>query len=81
MTKNFSAILKGLFISLFCLWVIRVPTAYFLGHHFGLMGVWMAGPVEWVVNFAISFTYWQSGLWKKGGTFNLGKESTAPQIS
>lgn len=52
--------------SLFSLWVVRVPGAYWFSRHLGhVRGVWYALAVSFFVSFAVSMTYYLSGRWKE----------------
>ncbi|HYX10108.1 MAG TPA: MATE family efflux transporter, partial [Bacteroidales bacterium] len=53
-----------MFISLFSLWIIRVPVAYFLSSKIGETGIWWAVPVAWTVGVIASFFYYRTGRWK-----------------
>jgi len=55
-----------MFISLFSLWVIRIPVAYFLSKdpEIGLKGVWWSIPVGWFAGVVLYYLYYLSGRWK-----------------
>jgi len=55
-----------MFISLFSLWVIRIPVAYFLSKHpdIGLNGVWWSIPIGWCSGVVLYYLYYLSGRWK-----------------
>jgi len=55
-----------MFISLFSLWVIRIPVAYFLSKDpdIGLKGVWWSIPVGWFAGVVLYYLYYLSGRWK-----------------
>lgn len=46
------------------IWLIEVPSAYILMHHFGLSGVWMGYPISYVVVLGAQFTYYEF-FWKR----------------
>jgi putative MATE family efflux protein len=54
-----------MFISLFSLWVIRIPFAYFLSGRYGETGIWLAVPIAWMIGALFSFFYYLTGNWKK----------------
>jgi putative MATE family efflux protein len=54
-----------MFFSLFSLWVIRIPLAFFLSGKFGEAGIWWAIPSGWVIGLILSFSYYKTGRWKK----------------
>jgi putative MATE family efflux protein len=53
-----------MFITLFSLWVVRIPCAYFLSKEFGTIGVWWAIPIGWAMGLILSLVYYYSGHWK-----------------
>jgi putative efflux protein, MATE family len=52
-------------VSLFSLWLIRIPLAYYLGEKFGRAGIWWAIGLSIVIAFAITYIYYRTGRWKK----------------
>jgi putative MATE family efflux protein len=54
-----------MFITLFSLWVIRIPFAYFLSGKYGEIGIWLAVPIAWMIGAVFSFFYYLTGNWKK----------------
>jgi putative MATE family efflux protein len=52
-------------LSLFSLWIIRVPLAYFLSKYFNETGIWWSIPAAWVVGTCSTFIYYKAGRWKK----------------
>jgi len=54
-----------MFITLFSLWIIRIPFALFLSKHFGVNGIWWAIPIGWSMGLAGSLIYYFTGRWKK----------------
>lgn len=59
--------LVPMFISLFSLWIIRIPVAWFLAKNpaFGLHGVWWSIPIGWMAGVILSYAYYRMGYWKK----------------
>jgi Na+-driven multidrug efflux pump len=53
-----------MFITLFSLWVIRIPIAAFLSHRIGVDGIWWAIPIAWFMGAVLSYLYYLSGKWK-----------------
>jgi Na+-driven multidrug efflux pump len=51
-------------ISIFCIALIEVPSAWLLSHRFGINGVWMAYPITFVSMLALQATYYQL-VWRK----------------
>jgi len=56
--------LVPMFITLFSLWVIRIPSAVFLSKHFGETGIWLAVPFGWATGLLLSYIYYRTGRWK-----------------
>ncbi len=53
-----------MFITLFSLWIIRIPFAVFLSERFGVNGIWWAIPIGWSMGLIGSILYYLSGRWK-----------------
>lgn len=55
-----------MFISLFSLWVIRIPVAYFLSKSpaLGIHGVWWSIPIGWLSGLLLYYFYYRSGRWR-----------------
>lgn len=47
------------------LWLVRVPTAYYLAAHYGPHTMFLAYPIGWVCGLIISGAYYFSFRWKK----------------
>jgi len=70
-----TAVLRGagdtlipMFLSLFTLWCVRIPVAYFLSRDWsrlGSDGLWWGSPISWIFGFAITFLYLKTGRWKR----------------
>jgi putative MATE family efflux protein len=57
--------LVSMFITLFALWLIRIPMAYFLSSHIDERGIWWAVPIGWTAGMIMSFFYYRTGRWKQ----------------
>ena len=53
-----------MFITLFSLWVIRIPLAYALSARIGVTGIWWAIPIAWFLGAVLSYFYYLRGNWK-----------------
>lgn len=53
-----------MFITIFALWVVRIPACYFLSLEFGVIGIWYGIPVAWIVGLILSYIYYLAGKWK-----------------
>ncbi|OFX54869.1 MAG: MATE family efflux transporter [Bacteroidetes bacterium GWA2_30_7] len=56
--------LVPMFITLFALWVIRIPLAYFFSKEFGYFGIWWSIPLAWFFGMTFSIIYFFKGNWK-----------------
>jgi Na+-driven multidrug efflux pump len=54
-----------MFITLFALWVVRIPLAYFLAPRIGVVGIWWAIPIGWAIGMSFSYIYYLTGRWKQ----------------
>jgi len=53
-------------VTLITLWVVRVPTAYFLAGRWGsVTGVWVAIPLSFAVAMLTSLSYYATGRWRR----------------
>ena len=69
-----SAVMRGagdtlvpMFITLFALWVVRVPASYLLAEHLGVKGIWWAVPLGWSAGMILAYLYYLTGKWKTKG--------------
>lgn len=53
-----------MFITLFGLWIIRIPCAYFLSSKIGENGIWWSIPIGWSMGCLLSYLYYRTGKWK-----------------
>ena len=53
-----------MFITLFSLWIIRIPAAYILSDKIGSDGIWWSIPMGWVIGMSFSYIYYRTGRWK-----------------
>lgn len=58
-----------MFITLFSLWVVRIPIAAVLSKYMGVEGIWWAIPIAWFMGMTLSFLYYRSGKWKNKGVY------------
>lgn len=54
-----------MFTSLFSLWLIRIPLAYWLSDKIGRVGIWWGIALSCTIALIITFIYYQTGYWKK----------------
>ena len=51
--------------SLFSLWLIRIPLAYYLSGELGRSGIWWSIGLSIVIAFVFTYIYYKTGRWKK----------------
>jgi putative MATE family efflux protein len=56
--------LVPMFVTLFSLWVVRVPVSFILAKHFGPLGIWWGIPIAWGLGALFSYLYYRTGRWK-----------------
>ncbi len=54
-----------MFITLFSLWIIRIPIAFIMSKQFGYIGIWWSIPIAWIFGMTLSYFYYKTGIWKK----------------
>ncbi|MCF8366242.1 MAG: MATE family efflux transporter [Bacteroidales bacterium] len=69
-----SAVMRGagdtlipMFITLFALWIVRVPASYYLAGRMGVNGIWWAVPLGWGFGMILAYLYYLTGKWKSKG--------------
>lgn len=67
-----------MFISLFSLWLVRIPVAYLLSSNpaFGVDGIWWSIPVGWLSGVVLYYWYYRLGRWKNKAVVNVKKPAT-----
>ncbi|MDP3463471.1 MAG: MATE family efflux transporter [Bacteroidales bacterium] len=53
-----------MFVTLFSLWVVRIPISWYLAQRMGPEGIWWGIPIAWAIGAVFSFFYFRSGKWK-----------------
>lgn len=56
--------LPTMLISLFSLWLFRIPCAYIFSSLWGSVGVWISIPVGWLFGLIFSVLYYKYGKWR-----------------
>ena len=51
--------------SLVCLWLIRIPLAYYLSSWLGRNGIWWAIGICITIGLIVTFVYYKMGFWKR----------------
>ncbi len=65
--RGAGATLIPMFITLFSLWLVRIPLAVFLSKYMGERGIWWAIPIAWFFGALGAFVYFRTGKWKNKG--------------
>jgi putative MATE family efflux protein len=71
--RGAGATLIPMFITLFSLWLVRIPLAVFLSRLFGEQGIWWAIPIAWFFGTLGSVLYYRFGKWKDKGVVKRAK--------
>ena len=59
-----------MFITLFSLWLVRIPLASLLSSFIGTDGIWWSVPIAWCVGCVCSIIYYRTGRWKNKGVID-----------
>ena len=51
--------------TLVCLWLIRIPLAYYLSSWLGRNGIWWAIGISITIGLIVTFVYYKMGFWKR----------------
>lgn len=51
-------------VTVFSLWVIRIPISWVLAELYGPKGIWWGIPIAWAIGAVFSFFYFRMGKWK-----------------
>jgi Na+-driven multidrug efflux pump len=62
--RGAGATIIPMFVTLFSLWLVRLPVASFLSHHIGERGIWWSIPVGWFLGLLGAWIYYVTGKWK-----------------
>ncbi|MEX0981486.1 MAG: MATE family efflux transporter [Bacteroidales bacterium] len=67
----FGSVMRGagdtlipMFITLFSLWLVRIPAAFILSNKFGDTGIWWSIPTGWTMGLILTLIYYSMGRWK-----------------
>lgn len=63
--RGAGATLVPMFITLFALWFIRIPSSWWLSRELGATGIWWAIPMGWAIGALFSWIYYLKGNWRK----------------
>ena len=59
-------------VSLTCLWLIRIPLAYWFSSIWGRVGIWWAIGASLCIGLAVTYIYYRLGFWKNKGAVREG---------
>ncbi len=83
----FTGVLRGagdtiipMFITLFSLWIVRIPLAVFLSSRYGIDGVWWAIPIAWGMGMIASYLYYRTGKWRNKRVVKSSPAETDMQL-
>lgn len=62
--RGAGATLIPMYITLINLWVIRIPLAIFLSHHYGIEGLWWSFPISWLLGAVGAGGYFFTNKWR-----------------
>jgi putative MATE family efflux protein len=65
-----------MFISLFSLWLVRIPVAIWLSNipSIGVHGIWWSIPIGWFSGLVVYYVYYRSGRWRKKAVVKYNSE-------
>jgi putative MATE family efflux protein len=63
--RGAGATIVPMFITLFALWFIRIPSSWWLSRELGAAGIWWAIPLGWAIGAGFSWIYYLKGNWRK----------------
>jgi putative MATE family efflux protein len=69
-----------MFISLFALWLVRIPVAYFMSNNpaIGVHGIWWSIPIGWFAGMVLYYWYYTTGKWKTKGVVKYKSSQERP---
>ena len=62
--RGAGATLIPMFVTLFSLWLVRIPLAWLLSRYMGESGIWWSIPIAWFFGVTGAFLYYRFGKWK-----------------
>lgn len=73
--RGAGATFYSMVVTLFSLWLVRIPLSWFLSRKIGVNGIWWGMPLAWIAGFLGAWFYYLSGRWKNKVVVNLPLES------
>lgn len=65
--RGAGATIVPMFVTLFSLWLVRLPVAQILSQNLGERGIWWSLPIGWAMGLIGASVYYMSGKWKNKG--------------
>lgn len=65
--RGAGATLIPMFVTLFSLWLVRIPLAWLLSRYMGESGIWWSIPIAWFFGVTGAYFYYRFGKWKTKG--------------
>ncbi|HPJ46746.1 MAG TPA: MATE family efflux transporter, partial [Tenuifilaceae bacterium] len=65
--RGAGATLIPMFVTLFSLWLVRIPLAWLLSRYMGESGIWWSIPIAWCFGVTGAYFYYRFGKWKTKG--------------
>jgi putative MATE family efflux protein len=71
--RGAGATLIPMFVTLFSLWLVRIPLAVFLSRFMGEQGIWWSIPIAWFFGTLGAFLYFRFGKWREKSVVPIAK--------
>lgn len=66
-----------MFITLFSLWIVRIPLAAVMSATMGVDGIWWSVPIAWTSGLLLSYLYYRTGRWKTKGVIKQAEQENS----
>ncbi|MBV2246783.1 MAG: MATE family efflux transporter [Lentimicrobium sp.] len=66
-----------MFITLFSLWIVRIPLAAVMSATIGVDGIWWSVPIAWTSGLLLSYLYYRTGRWKTKGVIKQAEQENS----
>lgn len=76
--RGAGATFYSMVVTLFSLWLVRIPLSWFLSRQMGVTGIWWGIPLAWIAGFLGAWFYYLSGRWESKGV--VKKEEEIPIV-
>jgi len=72
--RGAGATFYSMVVTIFSLWLVRIPLSWFLSRHMGVNGIWWGIPLAWIAGFLGAWFYYLSGRWESKGVVKREEE-------